>query len=342
METKQRTKGRSSHEGRRAAKRESSRLAWVLGLAAVLAIASVAVLGERMIFWRTQADLRQQELDRADQDRVTLRSELNRLEQDNASLQAQLALSSGAGPNQLPIDPDRFADKSVALPSVLEDDPYPVLYAQAGETESQSPDKMVYLTFDDGPSARTGEILDILKENDIKATFFVVGQTSQLAQDMMKRIVEEGHTLAIHTYSHDYRQIYASVDNYLEDFNRIYEWIYEVTGVHAQIFRFAGGSVNGYNEAICTELIAEMDRRGFVHYDWNAVNGDAEGVTYTAAEMAEKALSKLGANRVIVLMHDSVYKSATVQSLQTIIDGYRDRGYSFDRLTPEIKAITFD
>ncbi len=342
MDMEREAKRRSSHGGRRVAKKKTARPVWLLSLAvivlAVAAVASVAVLGERMIFWRTQADLRQQELDQAEQDRVTLRSELHRLEQDNASLQAQLAQNNAGGLSQPPNDPDHFPDESVGMPS----DPYPELYAQAAEVGSQAPGKTVYLTFDDGPSARTGEILDILKENDIKATFFVVGQTSQLAQSMMKRIVDEGHTLAIHTYSHNYQQIYASVDDYLEDFNRIYEWIYEVTGVHAQIFRFAGGSVNSYNRSICTELIAEMDRRGFVHYDWNSINGDAEGVNYTVSEMAEKALDQVGMNRVILLMHDSVYKNKTVEALQAIIDGYRNAGYSFDRLTPEVKAITFD
>lgn len=335
----------SFYEGRRVAKRASG-AAWLLRImvltAMISAVVLVAILGERMLFWRSQAARQQQELDQAQQDQASLRSELDRLQQDNASLQAQLAQSNTPDPEPLPTTPpDHFPDDPKPTPPAPADDPYPELYAQEAERESQAPRRTVYLTFDDGPSSQTEKILDILKENDIKATFFVVGQTSRLAQNLMKRIVDEGHTLGVHTYSHDYKKIYASVDAYLEDFNRIYQWIYEVTGVYPQIFRFAGGSVNGYNRSICSELIAEMDRRGFVHYDWNSVNGDAEGVNYTAEEMSEKALNQVGVSRVILLMHDSVYKTKTVETLQTIIDGYRNAGYSFDRLTPEVKSITF-
>ena len=95
------------------------------------------------------------------------------------------------------------------------DDLYPELYAEPADIESIAPEKTLYLTFDDGPSARTAEVLDILKENDVKATFFVTGQTSEEAQALMRRIVDEGHTIAVHTYSHQYKKIYASVQAYL-------------------------------------------------------------------------------------------------------------------------------
>ena len=219
---------------------------------------------------------------------------------------------------------------------------YPNMYAMPAALESQMPANTVYLTFDDGPSARTAEVLDILKENDIKATFFVTGQTSDEAKALMCRIVEEGHTIAVHTYSHQYAQIYASVEAYLKDFNRIYTLIYETTGVYPQIFRFPGGSINGYNKETYKAIIKEMDRRGFPHYDWNALNGDSEGVNYTVEEMTQKALAKVGAKHVIVLMHDNESKYKTVECLQGVIDGYRDAGYNFARLTPEIKAITYD
>lgn len=341
-------KERSLHGGRRVARRASWAPQAVLLAAMVVAVLLMVVLGERMLFWQGQAarqqqelDRTQQELNRAQQDQASLRIELDRLQQNNASLQEQLAQNNAPDLALPSTPPDHFPDDSQPTLPPLEDDPYPELYAQEADTGSLAPGRTIYLTFDDGPSSQTEKILDILKENDIKATFFVVGQTSRLAQDMMKRIVDEGHTLGIHTYSHDYKKIYASVDAYLEDFNRIYQWIYEVTGVYPQVFRFAGGSVNGYNRSICTELFAEMDRRGFVHYDWNSVNGDAEGVDYTVDEMVGKALNQVGVNRVILLMHDSVYKAKTVEALQAIIDGYRNAGYSFDRLTPEVKTITF-
>lgn len=219
---------------------------------------------------------------------------------------------------------------------------YPALYATSSCRETLAPDHTVYLTFDDGPSARTGEVLDILKENGIKATFFVTGQTSELAQDMMKRIVDEGHTIGIHTYSHNYKEIYASVEAYLADFDRIYNWVYQVTGVYPQIFRFPGGTVNSYNEPLYRELVAEMDRRGFVHYDWNAMCGDADGKPHTPEELARNSLAMVGAKRAIILMHDSAVRQTTVACLSAVIAGYRDAGYAFAPLTPEVKAITFD
>ena len=136
-------------------------------------------------------------------------------------------------------------------------------------------DNAVYLTFDDGPSARTDEILEILDKYGVKATFFVVGANEEGDLERMQKIVAAGHTLAIHSYSHDYKKIYASVEAYLEDFNQMFCQIYEATGVKPQIFRFPGGSVNSYNVGIHQQLIAEMTRRGFVYFDWNVANGDA-------------------------------------------------------------------
>ena len=176
----------------------------------------------------------------------------------------------------------------------------------------------------------------------MKATFFVTGQTSEEAQALMRRIVDEGHTIAVHTYSHQYKKIYASVQAYLDDFNKIYTYIHEVTGVYPQIFRFPGGSNTGYNRRIRAQLIAEMDRRGFVHYDWNALNGDAEGKPYTEEEMKEYALRQVGVSHVIMLMHDAPAKTKTVACLPDIIAAYRDAGYAFAPLRPEIKAVTFD
>lgn len=219
---------------------------------------------------------------------------------------------------------------------------YPNLYAAPAPLETKAPAKTVYLTFDDGPSGRTAEILDILKANGVKATFFVTGQGGDQGKALMRRIVEEGHTIAVHTYSHQYERIYASVEAYLADFNRIYTLIYETTGVKPQIFRFPGGTINVYNREIYKELVKEMDRRGFVHYDWNALNGDSEGINYTVEEMTQKALAMVGAKHVIVLMHDCENKYKTVECLQGVIDGYRDAGYNIAPLTPEIKAITYD
>ena len=218
---------------------------------------------------------------------------------------------------------------------------YPDLYAQPAERGSQCPEKVVYLTFDDGPSARTPEVLDILAAYGIKATFFVTGRESEQGQQWMRDIVSAGHTLGVHSYTHDYQKIYASVEAFLEDFNRMYQQILEVTGTAPQIFRFPGGSINSYNGHIYLDIVAEMVRRGFVYFDWNAMTGDAVKKPPAPAVQVNNALSKAGAERVILLSHDSSKMVNTVAALPGIIEGYQTAGYTFAPLTPEVLPIVY-
>jgi peptidoglycan/xylan/chitin deacetylase (PgdA/CDA1 family) len=220
-------------------------------------------------------------------------------------------------------------------------DLYPELYASR-PAEWSSSDMTVFLTFDDGPTAHTGQALDTLRDKGVKATFFVVGSSVRKlgpeGKDLLNRMVDEGHSLAIHCDVHDYRRIYASVEAFLADFNAAYELIYEATGVHADIYRFPGGSVNSFNGPVRDELIGEMERRGFTYYDWNLTAGDSSP-NLTADSAYSNAVSKAGRkSRIILLMHDT--KKQTVKALPRIIDRYRELGYSFECLTNEDKPIT--
>ncbi len=219
---------------------------------------------------------------------------------------------------------------------------YPDLYAQPAKLNSIDQEKTVYLTFDDGPSARTPELLAILEEYDIKATFFVVGKESEEAEQWMRDIVAAGHTLGIHTYCHDYNRIYQSVEAYLEDFNAMYNVILEATGTAPQIFRFPGGSVNAYNGATYRDIISEMVRRGFVYFDWNRMSGDAVRGNVPAETLVENALDRADTmRRVILLMHDSTRFTNVVEALPQIIEGYQEAGFSFAALTPEVKPVIY-
>ncbi|MPM54937.1 hypothetical protein SDC9_101720 [bioreactor metagenome] len=124
---------------------------------------------------------------------------------------------------------------------------YPALTVQPTE-QSLRPSNTVYLTFDDGPTQLTDEILRILDKYDVKATFFVVGKDTPEGRARLQRIADAGHTIGIHSYSHKYNEIYRSVEDYLEDFNRAFEWVYETTGIKPSIFRFPGGSINAYSQ----------------------------------------------------------------------------------------------
>lgn len=220
---------------------------------------------------------------------------------------------------------------------------YPDFYAPQPLAEGVREEGVIYLTFDDGPSARTGEILDVLKEKDVKATFFVVATGNEANQQMMKRIVEEGHTIAMHTGTHSYTKMYASVEAYLEDMYQVFTQIKEVTGVTPTLFRFPGGSINNYNSGISHELIAEMLRRGFVPFDWNISSRDAATVKLLPAETIVNNVVNSAENQPygIVLMHDSQAKTTTAKAVGPMIDRLRAMGYELKALTPDTKSMLF-
>ncbi len=201
-------------------------------------------------------------------------------------------------------------------------------------------DKQVYLTFDDGPSIYTDEILDILKEYGIKATFFVVGKTDEHSKKMYKRIVEEGHTLGMHSYSHKYDKIYKSVKDFDKDFTKLWKLLYDTTGYKPSIYRFPGGSANQMNEHGIEDFIKYLNDADMVYFDWNVLNGDATGVTYTEEQLVENVLSGVKVKkRSIVLLHDSQSKRATVDSLPTLLDDLLQGGAELLPLNKDVPPI---
>ncbi len=199
---------------------------------------------------------------------------------------------------------------------------------------------VVYLTFDDGPSENTYSVLHYLKLHDIKATFFVVPQKTEQCYSLMKQIVENGHSIGVHSSSHVYSEIYSSVESYLNDFNKAWNMIYEATGVKTEIFRFPGGSKNDYNVDTRDAIIEEMTRRGFRYYDWNVDSNDAGGATWT--EMYNSIPADVAENyRSIVLMHDSSKRINTVYVLEDIIKALMSKGYKFDKINNNTQPVQF-
>lgn len=198
--------------------------------------------------------------------------------------------------------------------------------------------KTMYLTFDDGPSEEnTAAVLDILKEYNIQATFFVVGENVRRHPEVARRIVEEGHTIGIHCNRHEYGELYESVDSYLADFREAYDAVYEVTGVEAKLFRFPGGSLNSYNKDVYEDIIAEMTDRGFIYFDWNGSLEDAVSKS-TPEQLVENAVeSTLGRKKVVMLAHDIVYN--TTLCLENLIDSLPE--YKMEPLTEEVTPIRF-
>ena len=193
--------------------------------------------------------------------------------------------------------------------------------------------KTCYLTFDDGPSENTAEILKILDEYHIKATFFVTG-TSPKDFHYIKEAYEKGHTIGLHTYSHDYEYIYSSLKNYINDLNKIKEVVYEQTGVYSTFIRFPGGSSNlvskKYNIGIMRRLSRKVIDLGYQYYDWTCINGDGEGIK-TVNGLKKKAIEEVnGQEDIMFLMHDSASCENTVKALPSIIDYLIKEGYQFE------------
>ena len=193
----------------------------------------------------------------------------------------------------------------------------------------------IYLTFDDGPGPYTEKLLDILKEHDVKVTFFTTHVFPQY-ESMIKRAAKEGHAIGIHSYSHDYTKIYASSEAYWNDFNAMQEVIVKQTGEETTLMRFPGGSSNTVSKdtpGIMTQLVKEASAKGLSYFDWNVASGDA-GATTSGDDVLQNC--KVGAanhKNAVILCHD--VKEYTVNAMDAFITWAKENGYAFAALTPE-------
>lgn len=192
-------------------------------------------------------------------------------------------------------------------------------------------EKIIYLTFDDGPSENTKKIIDILDKYDAKATFFVTGNNKK-CNKYIKEAYEKGHTIGLHTYSHDYKEVYSSMDAYFDDLNKIGQMVKEQIGFVPKYIRFPGGSSNTksakYCKGLMTTLVTEVQNRGYQYYDWNADSTDAGGNNRPVSVIVKNATQSKAKN-INLLMHDTAAKSTTVEALPKIIEHYQKLGYTF-------------
>ena len=218
--------------------------------------------------------------------------------------------------------------------------------AEAIEVEKEEAEqKVAYLTFDDGPSENTTPILDLLKANHVKATFFVLGKKGK--GDLYRRIVEEGHTIAVHSNTHDYAKIYQSVEAFMEDVNTLRDFIEEETGVKPTIFRFPGGSNNlvshRYGGAdIMDKIIPEVEAAGYTYFDWNVDSQDASKSHQDKDVIVNAVLTQAKyMDNAVVLMHDAPAKKTTVEALPEILQGLKEQGFIFKPLTEDSEPVRF-
>lgn len=236
---------------------------------------------------------------------------------------AQLQLNSNNANSETNINKSKKIEETKNKPEVSDGKENKVQTVVADGT------KVAYLTFDDGPTPYiTPNVLNILKENDIKATFFVVGNMAERSPELLKQEKSEGHLIANHTYSHNYKYIYSSTDNFLQDLKKGDAVVTSIIGEHNKtLIRFPGGSFGrkAFKQAV--------ENSGYHYVDWNCLNGDAEVATSSVDRLISRFKETAqDQKQLIILMHDAPGKSTTVQALPEIIKYLKANGYVFKTL----------
>ncbi|MCR1933744.1 polysaccharide deacetylase family protein [Clostridium tepidum] len=210
---------------------------------------------------------------------------------------------------------------------------------KAYKKENVGNKKEIYLTFDDGPSDKTTEgILDVLKENDVKATFFIVGKYIEGKEDILKRIAKEGHSLGLHTYSHDYKKIYSNNKIFIDEMLKCQDEIYKVTGIKTNIIRFPGGSVKRLN----SDFKKELEDKGFKIYDWNMALTDGINPKAPVNKFYKEGIKgKKPLSKIILLMHCDYLNKNTCKALPNIINFYKNEGYEFKIIDDSVPEFVF-
>ena len=200
-------------------------------------------------------------------------------------------------------------------------------------------DRKVYLTFDDGPSENTGYVLDLLKKYNIKATFFVIGREDDESAAYYRRIIEEGHTLAMHSYTHNYNTVYADIDAFKNDVDRISALLTEKTGVTPVFYRFPGGSSNTVSNVDIEECKQYLLEKGISYFDWNVSSGDGSNAT-SAQSIIDNVINGVkDRSNSVVLMHDSISKNNTMEALESLIIKLNRMEVEFLPITEETKPV---
>ncbi|MBQ2237731.1 MAG: polysaccharide deacetylase family protein [Clostridia bacterium] len=288
----------------------------------------------------------EQLLDKANSEITEIKAQLENEQNSNAQLQGQLQTKEQ--------EKKQLEEKIKGLQSEIEllkakkasgnkgsSTVKPVTYPSVPVPLANNGPKVCYLTFDDGPSKNTLQIIKTLNTYGIKATFFV---TNTGTNAYMKDIVNSGNAIGLHTSSHKYDLIYKNVDAYFADLQKISDSVEAITGVKSFVMRFPGGSSNvvskKYCKGIMTTLSAKVQEKGYGYFDWNVDSGDANRSRPSVNYIVNNVLNGAGnKNSICVLMHDSAAKGTTAQALPRIIEGLAAKGYRFEVLTTDVKGF---
>lgn len=276
-------------------------------------------------------DLLKQDVERLEGSKQELEKENKKLKEANEELKMQVSLKKEA---EARLAKEKSSTAVAATPTNSKPNEKPT-----GKAPVPTGNKVAYLTFDDGPSHNTTKVLNVLKEHNIKGTFFVNGKNTAEANALYKRIVAEGHSIGNHTYSHDYKEIYKNKELFMASLLKLEQHILSQTGVKMNIVRFPGGSNNQVSwkygsKSLTREIAAELNNRGYIYYDWNVDSTDASKINQSKTNIVNGVLNGTkGQKQINVLMHDTSSKNSTVAALPEIIAGLKKQGYSFEKIT---------
>lgn len=224
----------------------------------------------------------------------------------------------------------------------LEKEVYQETMKEEGKEAETLEKKIAFLTFDDGPSKVTEEVLKALKEANAKATFFLIGeQITEETAPLLRQMVEEGHELGIHTYSHRSDEIYQSADAYVADALKAAERIEEAAGTKPRYFRFPWGSKNKYAKGIKEEIVKRMEEKGYIYFDWNVSGEDSVGRPDMSMIYKNVKKDVLKYNEPVVLLHDSGINKNTAKTLPDILKMLKEAGYEFETVDKRSKPYQY-
>lgn len=237
--------------------------------------------------------------------------------------------------NNLPVAvmqdfPSREESITISLPQV-NSNPSPVL------TANKKPQKTVYITFDDGPSDNTFEVLEILRKQDVKATFFVLGNQAKTHPELINAIWEQGHAIGNHTYNHNYQDLYSGFTEFWRQIKQTEEIVRGITGVRPQVIRAPGGTFNHFDH----NYFNLLKQAGYIVTDWTVDSGDSKRKGVPASEILKESTTDLKSSRVILLLHDGGGHQESVKALPGIIARYKAAGYSFGILDETVEPVQF-
>ncbi|WPC43162.1 polysaccharide deacetylase family protein [Clostridium sp. JS66] len=212
-------------------------------------------------------------------------------------------------------------------------------YNNVKASPSSMDEKVIYLTFDDGPSTNvTNKMLDILKQQNVKATFFVVGYKINGREDILKRMYSEGHSIGLHTYTHVYKKVYASDKDFINEMNETSMEIKKVLGIEPKIIRFPSGS----KKHLTKNLLEELHAKNYKIYDWNLCTSDGINYNIKPNKLYREATQKcINPNKIFLLMHCDANNKSTCDCLESVILYYKNLGYHFKPITPDTSEYYF-